>query len=169
MTFYYWICLTVSQSIVNILGCLLLTWLNFNPNMDKYYIHYNMWYQITYPLPNFNGVTVEVWEWISNFIPNLAMHVVTYPCWIGVYPCWSKGSLVFRPCYARQTRQCHAPWCPDNLHHQVIKSHDIEFIKKANILIPWGRISTSCANSLLRNGKNSHIFLFSLKFWHANG
>ena len=24
--------------------------------------------EITYPFPNFNGATVEVWEWISNFI-----------------------------------------------------------------------------------------------------
>ena len=24
-----------------------------------------------YPFPNFNGATVEVWEWISNFIPHL--------------------------------------------------------------------------------------------------
>ena len=28
-------------------------------------------YQITYPFPNFNGCTVEVWEWISNFIPTI--------------------------------------------------------------------------------------------------
>ena len=33
------------------------------------YIHYKVWDEITYPFPNFNGVTVEVWEWISNFIP----------------------------------------------------------------------------------------------------
>ena len=25
---------------------------------------------ITYPFPNFNGCTVEVWEWTSNFIPH---------------------------------------------------------------------------------------------------
>ena len=28
-----------------------------------------MWDEITYPCPNFNGCTVEVWEWISHFIP----------------------------------------------------------------------------------------------------
>ena len=27
-----------------------------------------VWDEITHPLPNFNGATVEVWEWISNFI-----------------------------------------------------------------------------------------------------
>ena len=26
-----------------------------------------LWDEITYPSPNFNGCTVEVWEWISNF------------------------------------------------------------------------------------------------------
>ena len=31
---------------------------------------------------------LEVWEWISNFIPNFTMHLVTYPCWIDVCPCW---------------------------------------------------------------------------------
>ena len=27
------------------------------------------------------GTTVEVWEWISNFIPSFTGHVITYPCW----------------------------------------------------------------------------------------
>ena len=38
--------------------------------------------QVTYPFPNFNGVTVEVWEWISNFIPHLMMDVIIHPCWV---------------------------------------------------------------------------------------
>ena len=32
-----------------------------------------VWNEITYPFPDFNGYTVEVWEWISNFI----LHIVT--------------------------------------------------------------------------------------------
>ena len=27
-----------------------------------------VWDEITYPFLNFNGSTVEVWEWLSNFI-----------------------------------------------------------------------------------------------------
>ena len=27
-----------------------------------------VWVEITYPFPNFNGCTVEVWERIGNFI-----------------------------------------------------------------------------------------------------
>ena len=40
-----------------------------------------VWDEITYPFPNFNGATVEVWEWISNFIPHFMMNVITYPCY----------------------------------------------------------------------------------------
>ena len=45
------------------------------------YIYYNMCGEITYPFPCFNGCTVEVWEWIGNFIPHFNVHVITYPCW----------------------------------------------------------------------------------------
>ena len=40
-----------------------------------------VWDEITYPFPNLNGCTFEVWKWISNFIPHNVMHVFTYPCW----------------------------------------------------------------------------------------
>ena len=33
------------------------------------------------PIPNFNGATVEVWEWISNFIPHFIGHVITRQFW----------------------------------------------------------------------------------------
>ena len=41
------------------------------------YICYELWGEIAYPFPNFNVATVEVWEWISNFIPNFTGHVIT--------------------------------------------------------------------------------------------
>ena len=39
-----------------------------------------MWDQITYPFFNFNGATVEVYEWISNLIashtlPGMWLHI----------------------------------------------------------------------------------------------
>ena len=37
--------------------------------------------EITYPFPNFNGTTVEVWEWISNLILHFIRNVITYPFW----------------------------------------------------------------------------------------
>ena len=30
-----------------------------------------VWGEISYPFPNFNGATVEVWEWLSNLYPTL--------------------------------------------------------------------------------------------------
>ena len=48
-----------------------------------HYIHFKVWDEIAYPFPNFNGCTVEVWEWISNFIPHFKMDIITYPCWDG--------------------------------------------------------------------------------------
>ena len=40
-----------------------------------------MWDEIIYPFPNFNGSTVEVWEWINNFITHFIIDVITYPGW----------------------------------------------------------------------------------------
>ena len=34
------------------------------------------WDEFTYPFPNFNGCTVEVWEWIGTFIPYFVMDVI---------------------------------------------------------------------------------------------
>ena len=36
---------------------LILAWINNH-------IHYNVRNEITYAFPNFNGTTIEVWEWI---------------------------------------------------------------------------------------------------------
>ena len=33
------------------------------------HMHRKVWDEVSYPLPNFNNSTVEVMEWISNFIP----------------------------------------------------------------------------------------------------
>ena len=43
------------------------------------FAHYRVWDAITYPFPNFN-CNVEVWEWISNFIPHFTGHVISLPC-----------------------------------------------------------------------------------------
>ena len=40
-----------------------------------------VWDEITYPFPNFDSCTVEVEEWVSNFVPYFIMDVITFPCW----------------------------------------------------------------------------------------
>ena len=39
-----------------------------------------VWGETSYlSIPKINGCTVEVWDWISNFIPHFIMGVITYP------------------------------------------------------------------------------------------
>ena len=45
------------------------------------YSYQKTWEEITYPFPNLNSCTVEVWEWISNFIPHSTESVSIYTCW----------------------------------------------------------------------------------------
>ena len=45
------------------------------------YIHYKVRGEKTYPFLNFNGATVEVQKWMSNFIPHFTGHVLTFPFW----------------------------------------------------------------------------------------
>ena len=65
----------------------LLTWgpftkrFNFNPSLESNHMSSKVCGEITFPFPNFSGATIEVWEWISNFIPHFSVDVITYPCW----------------------------------------------------------------------------------------
>ena len=38
-----------------------------------------------------NGVAIEVWEWMNNFIQNFNELVITYPCWGSHYSMLVKG------------------------------------------------------------------------------
>ena len=40
-----------------------------------------MWDAIDYPFQNLNVATVDVWEKVSDFIPHVTGHVITYPSW----------------------------------------------------------------------------------------
>ena len=48
--------------------------------LKSYHIPSKIWDEINHPFPNFNGYTVEIWEWKSNFIPHILMDVIFYPC-----------------------------------------------------------------------------------------
>ena len=51
-----------------------------HPAWLSIYMNYNVWGELTYPFPNFDSATVEVWEWVNNFISHFSEHVITYPC-----------------------------------------------------------------------------------------
>ena len=38
-------------------------------------------------------MAIQVWEWISNFIPHFTGHVITYPCWDSIYACIPDKNL----------------------------------------------------------------------------
>ena len=51
------------------------------------YIHYKIWDEMIYLFPNFNGATVEVWDWINNFIHNLLGIWLFIHAGTKVHPC----------------------------------------------------------------------------------
>ena len=57
--------------VIKFMFCIYIAWISN-------FIHYRVWDEVTYPFPNFNGATIEVWEWISNFTPHFTGYVITY-------------------------------------------------------------------------------------------
>ena len=66
-----WLVGTCMQMLRNL--SLIPTWINNR-------VHHKARDDITYPFPNFNSTTVEVWEWISSPMPHFMLDVITYPC-----------------------------------------------------------------------------------------
>ena len=50
-----------------------LTWIRIGNYMPG-----KVWGEVMNPFPNFNGLTVEVWEWMRDFFLIFIMHVITY-------------------------------------------------------------------------------------------
>ena len=61
-----------------------ILWVALIPAWISNYVHCKVWDEITYPFPNFNGGTVEVWEWISNFIPPFTSWACDYISMLGL-------------------------------------------------------------------------------------
>ena len=64
-----------------LVGGLLSNMVKLYPSMDKELYPLSMWDEITCPSSNFNGVAIEVWEWISKFILRYTGHMHDYLCW----------------------------------------------------------------------------------------
>ena len=45
-----------------------------------------VWDEVTYTFSNFHDCTVEVWEWVSKFIPYFKMDVIIFDAGIKVNP-----------------------------------------------------------------------------------
>ena len=51
------------------------------PTRISKYIHCKVWDDNPLSFPKLNICTVEIREWISNFISHFTVDVITYPCW----------------------------------------------------------------------------------------
>ena len=71
-----------------------LTWVKSNPTWISNHMSSRVRDEITDPYTNLTGTTVDVCEWISNFIPHFIMYVIiydiTYPTtrWNGIMLLW---------------------------------------------------------------------------------
>ena len=70
------------------LSMCIVIWLIILQAWISNYIHYEIYDEIAYLFPNFNAATVEVWEWISNFIPHywVCDYMLTMLRLIRLYP-----------------------------------------------------------------------------------
>ena len=111
-----------------------------------------MWDEIIYPFPNFNGCTIEVWEWISNFTPHFIMDVITYPCW--------GSAFLFPPASV-------PPFPTAGLHRHGHHHHETQALLDATSLpyhlddcLSWGRWTT-------QHGTQTHWVKWQpLCWWH---
>ena len=71
------------------------------------HIHYEVRTEITYPFPNVNDATIEVWGWISKFIPHFTGHAITYPWCVYKRPLWSTKKVVPYPHSLLGLGKCH--------------------------------------------------------------
>ena len=65
-------------------GPILLTWLTLIAAWISNHMPSKVWDEITYQFPNFNGYTVEVWEWISNFTTHVIITACDYLSMLGL-------------------------------------------------------------------------------------
>ena len=106
--------------------------------MDKHSYPLKMWDEITYPFSNFNGVTIEVWEQVSNFIPCdylKSIHVSKRGPW---YSVWFK------------------------VHHSLVLSHRSHL--QYSIDLNWCVSVISLTNQSVRlRRRHSRMFLWILE------
>ena len=79
-------------------GPFVITWINLIPAWITNHMPHKVWGGITYSFPNFNSLTVKVWEWISNFNPHFKRSQIVSlqgsPLLIWIYFTPSMGKLL---------------------------------------------------------------------------
>ena len=79
----YWFT-DANSTLITAFSCSLQQALNLIPAWISNHMISKVWDEIAYPFPNFNGCTVEVWEWISNFISHFIMDLIALDLFLPV-------------------------------------------------------------------------------------
>ena len=109
---------------------------------------------ITHPLPNFNGCTVQVSEWMNYFIPRSKMGVITYPCFD------KKGLVSKRRCFVYTKRAQSFENQKNSWYHEIVPVVALAVVPKVSYLRDLRHIQcTTLAQGyinrvrLIRNGR----------------
>ena len=127
-----------------------LTWVNFRvPAWISNYIYCKASDEITYTFPNFNGCTVEVWEWISNSIIHLYECSCSSMLKSKLIHVSKKGPLQCSGCGQRDPK--FSDW------YNVAKTNSVNFLwgytwTKYQILLQYSNVFCICFQ--LRKGVN---------------
>ena len=105
------------------------------------YTHQEVWNEIIYLFPNFDGAFAEVWKWVSNFFPHFTAHVITCPYWAQGLVTWvpthimrplSQGSDSRRETGCMRTTVFILPLWPTNTNTGSL-TLDIQYIGRNQI------------------------------------
>ena len=113
--------------------------------------------EITYPFPNFNGCTVEVWEWISIYIPHFIMDGITYPC--TTYPFSAEWQRQWVPQHTRKDK-----WTLG----KILKQRCLEITNHRNAFFlfrGWRLIDLVVLSLILMRCFKAHVLLPYCLFW----
>ena len=127
-----------------------------------------MWDSINFPFLIFNVATVEVWKWISNFIPHIIEYVVTYSCWDSSQNISVKWAPVNAAEHLRwwvNISSCIMFWCHHALNHYLGHS-ELRLWKSKSVSNNWSSVIqwnlSVTTTSLI---KTITCDLFSNVFW----
>ena len=76
---------SISKPCTYFMGLTPLHWCTIRPILSLISARINnhrpsiVWHGIVFSFPNFNGCTVDIWEWSRSFISHLIMDVIIYP------------------------------------------------------------------------------------------
>ena len=126
-------------------------------------IHHYVWDEITYPFPNFNSTTVEVWEWISNFIPHFTGCVIAG---IKINSLWPSDTIwqhksgwtlaqVMACCLTAPSHYLNQSW----LIISKVQWHSSEsnFTRDTSVICHWNKLENYLSKILFKSPRGQWV------------